>query len=328
MLNLGFKAGPEQGPFDLLDGAIAADQAGFDFMDVNPGPSSGIGAGKYPFNWTWLGAAAVKTRKISIGTAVSCRMLRDETAIIAQAAQTLAVIARGRSYVSISLDECAREVNDEDGWVDTSEQQDMTAEAITLLRKLWSGQPVTHNGNYFHLRQAELHTNCDQTVPIHISVQAPGTAYFAGYYGDGLITSGGMQPYVYRRILGEFSRGARDAGKDPARLTRTVELPVTYANDAETEQEPFYQPWETSFFDSRRLIPVTAKRQTVAEPRKEQALCSAADPDCHTELAQEYIDMGFNNLLFRPVMGTSLEFIKAYGSEILPRLRASNPGDF
>jgi len=56
---MGWKAGPEQyEPNELLDHAIAADEAGFDSLDVSDHFHPWSDEGQACFTWTWLGAAA------------------------------------------------------------------------------------------------------------------------------------------------------------------------------------------------------------------------------------------------------------------------------
>lgn len=334
MIKIGWKAGSEDAPLDLLEGAVAADQYGFDLMDIGyPSPAESL-TGQSSLNWTWLGAAAVKTHHIHLGPGVNCGTLRSDTAAVAQAAQTLAVVASGRSYISINFSESSTQSNSEESWIDQNEQQDMTAEAIDLIRQLWSGQPVTYNGHYFHIRNAKINTHCEQDISIYLTLQLPGNAYFAGYFGDGFITTGGMHPQVYQRIIKEFERGAREAGKNPAAMPRMVELPVAFHSVEDQPMEMVYQELGSSFFASMPChdasIPVTASDSVkpLAEPRVETVVCASADPNQHAAVAQDYIDMGFDTLLFRPVGRVPLEFIRAYGRDVLPRIRASNMRSF
>ncbi len=65
MLKLGWKAGPEQyPPEELLNYAIKADAAGFDALDVSDHFHPWSEKGQACFAWTWLGAAAVQTKRI------------------------------------------------------------------------------------------------------------------------------------------------------------------------------------------------------------------------------------------------------------------------
>src|SRR5258706_1208483 len=62
MLQLGWKAGTEQyPPGELLEYAVAAEQAGFDSIDASDHFHPWAEKGQACFVWTWLGAAAYRT---------------------------------------------------------------------------------------------------------------------------------------------------------------------------------------------------------------------------------------------------------------------------
>ena len=101
-VKFGWKAGSEQyPPQQLLEYAVAAEEAGFESIDVSDHFHPWSEQGQACFVWTWLGAAAVLTQKIMLGTGVTCPILRYHPAIIAQAAATLAAFAPGRSFLGL-----------------------------------------------------------------------------------------------------------------------------------------------------------------------------------------------------------------------------------
>ena len=52
-----------------------------------------------------------------------------------------------------------------------------------------------------------------------------------------------------------------------------------------------------------------------------EAVCISADPEDHLELAQRYIDMGFDHLIFHSAGPDQRAFLEGYGRDVLPRLR-------
>ena len=98
----GYKAGPEQfPPIELLRYATEAEKAGFEFLDVSDHFHPWAEKGQSCFTWTWLGALAVQTSRMTIGPGVTCPILRYHPAIIAQASATLEVMASGRTYLAV-----------------------------------------------------------------------------------------------------------------------------------------------------------------------------------------------------------------------------------
>jgi coenzyme F420-dependent glucose-6-phosphate dehydrogenase len=77
MLQLGWKSGTEQyPPVELLEYALVAEDAGFDSIDASDHFHPWAEKGQACFVWSWLGAVAAKTNKITIGTGVTCPTLR------------------------------------------------------------------------------------------------------------------------------------------------------------------------------------------------------------------------------------------------------------
>jgi coenzyme F420-dependent glucose-6-phosphate dehydrogenase len=75
MLQLGWKAGPEQyPPVELMDYAVSADKAGYDLLDVSDHFNPWSEEGQAPFTWTWLGAVATHTERIILSPGVTCPM--------------------------------------------------------------------------------------------------------------------------------------------------------------------------------------------------------------------------------------------------------------
>src|SRR5947209_11891777 len=186
MVQLGWKAGPEQyGPVELLEYAIAADKAGFDLLDVSDHFHPWSEAGQSPFTWTWLGAAAVQTSKIRLGTGVTCPILRYHPSIIAQAAATVSCFAPQRTYLGVGTGEALNEYAATGKWPDYSERQARLAEAIDLIRTLWSGEEVTYEGQYYQTRKSKLFTPPASRIPLYVSTMVGESATFAGKYGDG-----------------------------------------------------------------------------------------------------------------------------------------------
>ena len=48
----------------------------------------------------------------------------------------------------------------------------------------------------------------------------------------------------------------------------------------------------------------------------------STDPDEHVEKIKTYLDLGFNHLVFHAPGPDQEKFLRLYGAEILPRLRA------
>ena len=332
MAHLGWKAGTEQyPPTDLLDFAVAAERAGFDCLDVSDHFHPWSEEGQACFTWTWLGAAAVKTSTITLGTGVTCPILRYHPAVIAQASATLGVMAPGRAYLGLGTGEALNEYAATGMWPEYTERQAMLAEAIALMRQLWTGEDVTFTGTYFDTKKARLFTRPRQPIPIYISTLMPSSAAFAGEQGDGLITVGGQPDEVYTGILRKFEEGARRVGKDPSRMPRLIELNVAYTQDEQGAIHEMRKYWAGSFvpalYDQRIYTPAMAARNgaVVGPDTIKQKMCLSANAEDHERFAQHYLNLGFTHLFYHCAGPDQRAFLEAYGRDVLPRLRQYQP---
>ena len=227
--------------------AVAAEKAGFDLLDVSDHFHPWSEAGQCPFTWTWLGATAVQTSKIQVGTGVTCPILRYHPAIIAQAAATVSCFAPRRTYLGVGTGEALNEYAVTREWPEHKERLERLEEAIQLIRALWSGQEVSFNGIYYQTQKAKLYTPPAAPIPIYISALVPHSAAFAGKYGDGLFSVGGKKPELYRQMIQSFENGAREAGKDPSRMPRLIELNVAYTDKIDAAIQEQIKYWAGTY---------------------------------------------------------------------------------
>jgi coenzyme F420-dependent glucose-6-phosphate dehydrogenase len=328
MLQLGYKAGPEQfPPTELLENAIEAEKTGFDTIDVSDHFSPWSEKGQAAFTWTWLGALATHTSRIHMGTGVTCPILRYHPSIIAQAAATLSCFAPGRTYLAVGTGEALNEYASTGMWPEYEEREERLLEAIDLIRQLWSGKEVTFKGKYYQTKKARLFTPPAAPIPLYYSALVPRSAAMAGKYGDGFITVGGKQPDLYKQILKSFEDGARQAGKNPANMPKLIELNVEYTNDLETAIEYQQKYWAGSYipalFDQKIYTPALSEQngQVVGPDTIKKSGCVSANADDHIKFATQHIDLGFNQIFFHSAHPDQRTFLTRYAHDVLPSLR-------
>ena len=333
MLQLGWKAGTEQyGPNELLDLAIAAEAAGFDSIDASDHFHPWAEKGEASFVWSVLGAIAARTSRITLGTGVTCPILRYHPAIVAQAAATVAALAPKRFFLGVGTGEALNEYSATGLWPSYNERRAQLAEAIELIRALWTGDKVTHRGEHYETHEAKLYTLPDEPIPLYISSLVPASARFAGEYGDGLITAGGEEPDTYEEMLRNFAAGAKEAGRNASRAPRMIELAVAYTDDEDAAIEARKTYWAGTFvpamFTEKIYTPEMSEKngKIVGADTIKEAGCFSADADEHVQHAQKYIDLGFDHLIFHSAGPDQQAFIEAYGRDVLPRLRERAEG--
>ncbi len=327
---LGWKASTEQySPTELLDYAVAAEQAGFDSLSVSDHFHPWSEAGQASHTWTWLGAVAARTSRIRLGTGLTCPILRYHPAIIAQASATLACLAPGRAFLCVGTGEALNEYSSTGEWPGYETRRAMLTEAVELIRQLWSGDEVSFDGNFYRTRKARLYTLPKQPIPLYVSSLVPESAGFAGEIGDGLLTIGGREPSHYQAMFRHFEEGARRAGKQAAHLPRLLELRVAYTDDLDAAVQEVKKYWAGTFIPAMYTQPIYTPKMSAENGKAVgaeailQTGCFSSDPDEHVRYIRQYLDLGFDEIYFHYAGPDQKGFIARYGKDVLPKLRGS-----
>ncbi|HZA32199.1 MAG TPA: LLM class F420-dependent oxidoreductase [Propionibacteriaceae bacterium] len=161
----------QSGPRQLVEYAVAAEEAGFEFEVSSDHYSPWLmSQGHAPYAWTVLGAVAQATSRVELATYVTCPIIRYHPAVVAQKAATLQLLSEGRFLLGLGSGENLNEHITGEGWPPVAQRQDMLVEAATIIRELFSGELVTWEGDYFRVDSARLWDAPDGGVPIGIAV--------------------------------------------------------------------------------------------------------------------------------------------------------------
>lgn len=94
-------------------------------------------------------------------------------------------------------------------------------EAIDVLRLLWSGGPVSYEGEFFQFSEVCSFPRPLAEVPIHIGGSSTAAARRAGLRGNGYFAGGALAPDERARQLAVAREVATEAGRDPSALEYT-----------------------------------------------------------------------------------------------------------
>jgi probable non-F420 flavinoid oxidoreductase len=208
MALVGFHGSHEQhAPSALLQLAQQAEAAGFTAAMCSDhfAPWS-LAQGHSGFTWSWLGAALATTR-LSFGT-VCAPGQRYHPAIIAQAAATLSEMYPGRFWIALGSGEALNESITGDAWPPKAQRQRRLRECADVMRALWAGETVTHDG-LVRVKHARLYSRPAQRPPLLVAALTPETARWAAGWADGVITVNGPRDRM-REIVDAFHEGGGD----------------------------------------------------------------------------------------------------------------------
>lgn len=331
-LRLGYKASSEQfGPNELLEFGVLAEEMGFDsvFLSDHLQPWRHDG-GHAPATLPWLGALGARTSRILMGTSVLTPTFRYHPGVIAQEFATLGVMYPGRVILGVGTGEALNEVTLGMTWPDPPERFQRLKEAITLIEKLWEGERVTFEGTYYSVENATIYDRPDPAhkVPIYIGASGPAATRLAGRIADGYITTSGKDPELYtEKLLPALDEGLAKAGRTRDDIDTMLEVKVSYHPDHDTAMQKtrFWAPLALSPEEKRDVHdPIEMQRRADELPieRAASRFIVSTDPEEHVERIARYVELGFRHLVFHDPGNDQAEFLRMYGAEILPRLRA------
>ena len=324
-LTLGYKASAEQfAPRELVEIAVAAEKHGMETVSVSdhfqPWRHRG---GHAPFSLTWMAAVGERTETITIGTSVMTPTFRYNPAVIAQAFATMGVLYPGRIFLGVGTGEALNEIATgwKGDWPEFKERLGRLREAIELTRRLWTEDRVTYKGEYYETTDASIYDRPESPIPIYVAAGGPVVARFAGRVGDGFIcTSGkGMDLYT-EQLLPAVAESHRE-------LDKMIEIKLSYDTDADTAKENtrFWAPLALSKEQKHDITdPMQMEKAADALPIDQIAgrWIVGSDPDKVTAQIKQYIDAGFNHLVFHGPGDDQRRFLELFENDLAPRLRA------
>jgi G6PDH family F420-dependent oxidoreductase len=305
----------EFGPADLLVQARAAEEAGFHGLWISdhfhPWNDE---QGESPFVWSMIGALSQVTSRMSVTTGVTCPTVRIHPAVLAQATATSAAMLPGRFRFGVGSGEALNEQILGDDWPEADVRLEMLEEAIEVIRKLWTGEVVSHDGEHYRVRHARLYTRPSEPPPILVSGFGPKSVDLAARVGDGYCITGPDSELIsrYRSNGGE--------GKPVHAGTK-----VCYGPDEAEARRTVYRIWPNEALPGElaQILPTPEHFEQatslVTEEMIGESVPCGPDLERHIEMIREHADAGVDELYVQQVGGGHDEFFAAYARDVLPQ---------
>jgi alkanesulfonate monooxygenase SsuD/methylene tetrahydromethanopterin reductase-like flavin-dependent oxidoreductase (luciferase family) len=297
---VGFVAPADPGAVARLEAAGAASfWVGGHVASTNPSPEPMV----------WLARLAEQTRAATIGTATLVLPLYPP-ALVAKQVADLDRAAGGRLALGVGVGgEYASDFAAVQ--VPVGERGPRTDEAIGLLRRFWTAEPVHHEGRHFRFDGVRIHPGPARPggPPVVVSGRREPAMRRAARLGDG------WMPYLYspRRYAESVARItdlAGDGGRDLAGFRWLAYLMVALDDDATAARR-----------GAARFLGSTYRQDF--DPLVDRVAVAGAADDVG-ERIQAFVDAGARHLIVCPIHGDQEEVAQRLLSDVVPGLAVTH----
>ena len=310
--------GEQCGPRQLVEAAVAAEAAGFDYLTMSDHFYPWLDKqGHSPYAWAVLGAVSQMTRRIDLMTYITCPIRRYHPVVVAQKAATIGVMSQGRFTLGIGAGENLNEhvVGD---WPQTRQRHEMLAEAMELINQLLGGRTVHHNGQYFTVPSAKLWDLPPERVPVAVAASGPRSVRIAAATADGLICNlpDANVISMYERQGGggrpRYGQAALCYGPDEAECRRLAHEQFRWTGLGWPVNSQLPDP-----------VAFTAATTTVTEEDVAQLVPCGPDLERHVAGVKRFLDAGFTHVALLQIGAAGqTDFLNFAQRRLLPALQA------
>jgi TAT-translocated FGD2 family F420-dependent dehydrogenase len=255
--------------------------------------------------WVTLAALGNRSGGTWMGTAVTCPTFRYNPAVVAEAFASLSQLYPGRIFLGLGSGEALNEQATTGMWPGWQERWDRLIEAIGIIRELWSGRPVKHQGHYYTIN-ARLYDPPAQPIPLLTAANGQKSMRLAGQHGDGLITD----LMTWKRFKSEWESGAKDAGKSPADMPVLIEQYVVVGNEDDAKRAAELWRFDPGIIQQRAEadVPIYAKWPV------------GTDPDTHIKKITELFDSGATIVNIHSGQPDQKAVVEFYARNVIPAI--------
>jgi G6PDH family F420-dependent oxidoreductase len=223
-------------------------------------------------------------------------------------------MAPGRFRFGIGSGESLNEHILGDTWPPVSIRLERLEEAVEVIRELWTGKTVTHEGKHFTVHNARLFTVPDAPPPIYLSGFGPEATELAARIADGWITT---KPDAENlQLFRKTNSGVTQAGTK-----------ICWAASEDEAAETAYRLWghQGQGGQASQDLPTwqsfAALAETNSPDQVKQSVPCGPDPQRAAASIREYVDAGFDEV-YVSQMGKDQEGgIRFLSKEVLPLLQ-------
>ena len=203
-------------------------------------------------------------------------------------------------------------------WPEKTVRNQRLRECYDIVTRLLEGETVNHNGLVV-TENAKLYTLPGKKPQLICAAVSKETAYWAGAWADGLITTH-RPPNELQELINVFRSGGGQ--EKPVYL----KVQLSYAENEQKAIEGAHEQWRTNIFSAGLLgdLPTTAHFDEAAKmvsPEEMHKHVLISDKiSQHIDWLTDFVKIGFNGITLHNVNREQSKFISDFGTHILPAL--------
>ena len=308
-IRFGFQTGQQNVSWpDLLALWQECEQLGFDsgwnfdhFMPIFADP-----AGPCLEAWTMLGALAMQTSTLRIGTMVTGNTYRHP-AVLAKMATTVDILSGGRLNLGLGagwfeLEHRAYDI----AFPGLRDRLQMLDEALHVMKRLWTEAQPTFTGKYYQLRDAYFEPKSVQRPHPPIMIGAAGEQValrIVARHADAWNTFG--SPEILGRKIDVLRAHCQRIGRDPDDIEKSVLIPMMLTDDhtrAEQAARATATLWSLPLEEARARMLV-------------------GDASAVIQQIASFVDVGVTHIILMLTPPYDLDGLRAFAGSVIPHFR-------
>ncbi|MQG34860.1 MAG: LLM class flavin-dependent oxidoreductase [SAR202 cluster bacterium] len=257
-----------------------------------------------------LSAIAGRTQRVKLGTAVFLPALRNPV-VLANEVANLDIVSGGRVILGVGIASKTPAVQAEFAACGVSfrHRVSLFEECVTVIKRLWTEDKVTHNGKHFQLEDSSLGLRPVQKggIPIWMAASAEAPQRRMLRIGDGWFPNS-QSPEAFTQGWQQIQNLAKETGADANRLHKALYTTLNINDDkaqADREMREFIEGYYNTPFETM------ARTQSVFTGNVQESI----------DWLKGFIAAGAETIVIRfggPDQSGQLELC---GKEVLPAVR-------
>jgi F420-dependent oxidoreductase-like protein len=258
--------------------------------------------------WTVLAALTQVTKRVRLGTLVSCQSYRNP-ALLAKMAAAVDVMSGGRLEFGIGA-----------GWKELEYRAygydfpapgvrvEQLIDTIEICKRMWSDDKATYEGKHYRITDAQCSPKpVQKPLPMWIAGSKPRLMRVVARYADAVNVGGFVTADGYAEAMNELERACRLAKRDVAAITRSHFGPVLVAETRSRLDE---------------IVADLAARAKIApdEWRARRRAHPVGTPDQVAEALRGYLKAGVTYLIPVFPYGYDRECLRVFATQVIPQL--------